>query len=730
MNQVEALPWLRRLTSWRQHRADAESVHAPSVQDEADLSLAANMPSRPIGTWLIETDEFGRIASLSPLGPAHGSLSVRIGESLCTQMTALSPSVGLSLERARLEQRSRHVTGFGNSGDEALWLSVDFLPGERPGCGQVTLNLYELVAGGDSVAPSDLVESLKRKSVLTLALREFLAAVATDVTFETTLPFHLRALAAAFLCDTAALFVVDPGSETVTLTAESRRGRKVKQLALEGLADPIFADLLQRPRLVEFDSALPVSEALAATMVPGYRYVTVSPCSSLGQTRGFLLLSSRHPEPLEAQQIDALDVVATALGQWMALRQLDRQKTDLESVVSTQQATAQAISRNLDVDHTYRAVARSVSIVVKDSDCLLFAREDESSRFKAVASSAYDAWELAGCTVNLDGGAAAVEFLLHEQPFLAPGFSEAHGICLSANVIHKTDGRPIVLMPMVVRDELLGLLLLYPSRRGRKQYSANELHRAESFAEQAAIAISNARLHCTLEESTDRIKSLLVGVGGVREREQRRFASIVHDDIVQSVVGAVYELEALRDDAPDALIEDLDRTVDLLRRSIDDARRVISELRAPVLEGMGLAESLQLLAERLDRQVPARVKADVRHIPGLSAQASAACYRMAREALTNAIRHASADVIKISMKAEWTLEGRVLYLTIEDDGIGIENTRPQDLDHYGLAMMEEQAAMLGGQMSAALRPGGGTLVSISLPLAQGRNREKVATGDG
>ena len=196
---------------------------------------------------------------------------------------------------------------------------------------------------------------------------------------------------------------------------------------------------------------------------------------------------------------------------------------------------------------------------------------------------------------------------------------------------------------------------------------------------------------------------------------------------MQSVVGAVYELEALRDVAPEAISEDVSRALGLLRGSIDDARRVISEMRAPVLDSMTLAQSLQMLAERFDRKGQCRVTADVRHIPGLSAQASAACYRVAREAMVNAVRHSRADSIAVRLTTGWTLEGRVLHLLIEDNGIGIEKAPVPAGDHYGLTMMEEQSAMLGGHMSVGSRSRGGTVVSISVPLAQGRNREKVVS---
>lgn len=734
MGEARALAWLQRLLP--AHRAAAVRRSFAGPASGVAVSAASFAQREAEGylddTLVVSTDEFGRIVAIhaSHRESAQMVLPLEVGESLGEQIAALSAPLGAALQRARVEQRARQMTGLGAWRDRVLWLGLDYEPASAPGAGRATLAVSEIAGAAGTSCPTGLAEFIGRYDAVSLALCDFVSWAAAEGAFEKGLPARLRSLAASFGLDAAALYQVPAGSRSATLLAESRSGRRRKHdVGAYRLDDPIGADLLRQPRIVEFDADLRLPEALRAVMAPGYRHAAVALCMSSGEVTGMLVMSGREACALTAHEVEAFSIAAATLGHWLMARHLREQKVELEGVVSTQQATAQAISRSLDVDHTYRAVARSVSAVVKDSECLQFAREDDSFRLTAVASSAYDAWELAGCVVTLDRGAETVDALRHEQAFLIEGGSGRHGLTLSDVVLARTDGYPLVFMPMVVRDELMGALVLYPSRRDRARYTASELHRAEAFAEQAAIAISNAHLHRNLAESTDRVNSLLVGIGGVRERERRVFASIVHDDIVQSMVAAVYELEALRDEAPEAISEDVDRAVDLLRGSIGDARRVISEMRPPVLDSMSLAESLQMLAERFDREVPCRVKAEAQHIPGLSGQANVACYRMAREALVNAIRHAGADVIRVCLAADWTLEGRVLHLVVEDDGVGIENTRSLAVDHYGLAMMEEQAAMLGGHMTVGPRSGGGTLVSISVPLAQGHNREKVASVD-
>jgi signal transduction histidine kinase len=730
--EVRHLTWLQGLLpgSWVAAGGSPGDSRSGAVAG-AVAPAQRDGPERFDGAFVVSTDEFGRITTIQPEGrkAAKTPLPLEIGRPLHEILGALSAPLGVSLQCARIEQRARRIANLGTWCGHVFWLDLAYEPASTPGAGHATIAVTELVGAVDGSSPAGLLEFVGRSDALSVALHDVTSAAADDSAFGERLPAHLLALATGFGLSAAALLQVD-GTRSATVLAESGSGRRRRQdVVAFDLDDPLSADLLSQPRILEFGADLQLPEVLRAVMAPGYRHATVVPCMSMGDVGGLLVMSGRDARSLAAHEVEVLRIVAAAFGQWLMACRLYKQNAELEGVVSTQHATAQAISRHLDVDHTYRAVACSVSSVVKDSECLLFSRDADSFTLAAVASSGCDAWEVAGCAVTLEQGKDSVDALRHEKAFIIEGSAGRHGLILNDVVLRRTGSRPLVFTPMVIRDELIGALVFYPSRRNRAPYTLDELHRAEAFTEQAAIAISNARLHRNLVESNDRVKSLLVGLGAVRERQRHEFASIVHDDIVQSVVAAVYELEALRDVAPEAISEDVARAIELLRGSVGDARRVISDMRAPVLDSMSLAESLEMLAERLDREGPCRVKAAVQHIPGLSAQASAACYRMAREALVNAIRHAQADVVSVSLAVEWTLEGRVLHLNIEDDGVGIEATRVSTGDHYGLIMMEEQAAMLGGDMKLGSRPSGGTLVSISVPMAQGRNREKVVPAD-
>ena len=155
----------------------------------------------------------------------------------------------------------------------------------------------------------------------------------------------------------------------------------------------------------------------------------------------------------------------------------------------------------------------------------------------------------------------------------------------------------------------------------------------------------------------------------------------------------------------------------MLRQSIDDARRVIWELRPPALEGLGLPAALRSLADRAGQGQTA-VSVSIEEIAGLSDVVTTGLYRIAREALLNALHHASARHIAISL-ADAAAAGRPsARLLVEDDGVGFDcHHRQASESHYGTVMMEEQATLIGATMSIVAEPGRGTRIEVLVPTA-------------
>jgi len=241
--------------------------------------------------------------------------------------------------------------------------------------------------------------------------------------------------------------------------------------------------------------------------------------------------------------------------------------------------------------------------------------------------------------------------------------------------------------------------------------------RAEEVAEQAAIAIHNARLYRDLVRSRESIQSLVKRISEIRQDERQTFASVVHDDIVQSVVGARYLLESFRRSHPDQSAGLLDEAVTVLQQTVVDARRIIWELRPPVLDELGLEASLAGLGHHVDNGLAtSEVHTDIGRVPTLSRETATAVYKVAREATLNASRHAKAGHIWIKLAETPIGQGRAVCLSVRDDGIGFDVSALKREAHFGCAMMEEQATVIGGRLSLESTPGLGTNVSLVVPM--------------
>lgn len=195
------------------------------------------------------------------------------------------------------------------------------------------------------------------------------------------------------------------------------------------------------------------------------------------------------------------------------------------------------------------------------------------------------------------------------------------------------------------------------------------------------------------------------------EAERRRIAWELHDSAKQRVHAAHLLLSALGGDGAGAgdLVE---QAMSELRAATADMETSLSELRAPLVEGRRLDAVLRERAAEL-RPAAGGARIEVAgEAPRLPAFMAAHAYRIAGEALTNAVRHAEASTIRVG------LDGRdgSLRITVVDDGRGMpDQPRP---GANGLRSMRSRAQTIGGELRIAPGAGGrGTEVRLQAPLA-------------
>ncbi len=207
-----------------------------------------------------------------------------------------------------------------------------------------------------------------------------------------------------------------------------------------------------------------------------------------------------------------------------------------------------------------------------------------------------------------------------------------------------------------------------------------------------------------------------LSVLGVRqqEAERRRISRELHDETAQSLSAVKMEVGMLRDDATDVTRERLDHVLHLVDDGIGGIRRVMNALRPALLDDLGLAPAIRALASEVQGRGSLLVSVTAPDmVPRLNAEVELAIFRAAQEALANAVRHAGASRVDVTL----TVAGDQVRLIVRDDGRGFAATRHADSSRVtgqlGLAGMRERITGLGGRVD--VDGSDGTTVQIALP---------------
>jgi signal transduction histidine kinase len=263
------------------------------------------------------------------------------------------------------------------------------------------------------------------------------------------------------------------------------------------------------------------------------------------------------------------------------------------------------------------------------------------------------------------------------------------------------DMRSFLGVPIVAREEVIGAFYL-TEKEDAAAFDAGDRELIELLAAHAAIAITNARL---FEQSRE--LSIL--------SERNRLALELHDVVSQKLFSLNLSADSaatLLERDPEAARVQLGRVRELAREALGELRSLILGLRPADLTQDGLEGALRKEIEMLRRVhgVEVELHAECRD-PGTRDTLDFEVLRIAHEALHNAVRHAAASRVDV------TLGGGSDHLSIEvaDDGIGFDPADPELRSrHLGLTSMEERARELGGHLEIDSSPGAGTTVRLEV----------------
>jgi len=256
-------------------------------------------------------------------------------------------------------------------------------------------------------------------------------------------------------------------------------------------------------------------------------------------------------------------------------------------------------------------------------------------------------------------------------------------------------------VPILSAGEVVGAFYL-TDKIGADEFSDQDQELIELFAAHAAVAIATARVH-------ERSRELSV------VEERNRLARDLHDAVSQTLFSLTLTAEAaseLLDRDTEAARAQLAEVRRLAAEAREEMRSLVFQLRPADLEADGLVATLRKHVDVLGRVHAADVELTVRGQTEPDAPVQRELYRIAQEALQNALKHSGAGRIGV----ELDLDPARTRLVVSDDGSGFDPADPRvRSQHLGVTVMAERARAVGGRLDLRSAPGRGTTVTAEVP---------------
>ena len=229
------------------------------------------------------------------------------------------------------------------------------------------------------------------------------------------------------------------------------------------------------------------------------------------------------------------------------------------------------------------------------------------------------------------------------------------------------------------------------------------------------------RAYASLETAYQRLQSMSRELQAVESNERRRLSREVHDEVGQLLTGLKFDLEATRQALSDhnavAVARAYERTLRALETTDElfaRLRRIVRALRPPVLEELGLKEALEAMVSDIQSRsgLACAVSVEGEGIEDeVDATIEVALYRMAQELATNVVRHAQAMTMSVML----TVDAQQWVLVVQDDGVGFD-PKAESISGMGMRGVRERAEILGGRVDFSSMLGGGTTVTVWIPM--------------
>ena len=444
----------------------------------------------------------------------------------------------------------------------------------------------------------------------------------------------------------------------------------------------------------------------------GFMSSIAVPLMDEGRGMGAITIYSREPSPFTPEEVNLLSELADDVRYGVSALRLRRAHAEVEQARRDQEHELAAIYENAPL-----------IILLVDADRRVHKANKEAARF-------------AGRSVTDLFGRASGEALRCLRSADDPrgcGFGPSCGHCALRSTIAtavqtgSSRQQVEVTLPFAADDGEVDRTFLVSALRldlrGRPMALVTMQDITGRKHVEEALQAAHSELEARVAERTVQLRALAAELTQSEERERRRIAQILHDELQQLLVAARLRLEAVRERREArALTDDLLRIEALISESNDIARGLSHELSPAVLHEHGLVAGLKWLGQWMNEKHGLVVRVDANaSVEALEHDVKVLLFQSVRELLFNVIKHSGVKRAGVRMRV--TADRHVAIL-VSDRGRGIGPVHEMEgrisSMGFGLFGIRERLAFVGGRMDVEGKPGGGARFRLVVPLPGGR----------
>jgi signal transduction histidine kinase len=455
-----------------------------------------------------------------------------------------------------------------------------------------------------------------------------------------------------------------------------------------------------------------------------YNSVLVLPLKTIDQNLGCILIKYHRPHQCFFKgDLNHWEETASQISLAIAsILSIEKEKQRRKEAELLQQATF-AITSSLNLQEVLDNILTGLEQAVPFDSAAITLIEGDYLRIAALGGYSRHTRQVDEKIGKLDGLFSLLEF--SNSPVIL-GDAQIHPKYVKWS---KEGNDPIhgwMGVPLISYNSAIGFLMLNSHKRDI--FTANHARLAQAFANQAAVAIENARLFEQVRNGRERLQALSEKLVETQENERRLIAHELHDEVGQELTGLQFILLMGKEGPDSEHIHAFSEAQGLVSSLMSQVRELSLNLHPGSLEDLGLLPALKAHFDRFQQQTGIRVHFDHLNLDRrFAAEIELSAFRVVQETLTNVARYAEVKDVDVVISADNAL----LNIQVEDHGQGFELDLLRDSRRsFGVTGIRERTYLAGGKFEISSKPGQGTRVVAAFPTndkleRRGNDRQSI-----